>query len=339
MPDNSNKKVLIIYTGGTIGMKRTERGYAPVEGYFAKTLTAEPDLFAEGMPDFELFEMSPLLDSSNMSVKEWNVIGELIYKRYAEFDGFVILHGTDTMAYTASALSFMLEGLSKPVILTGSQIPLSEVRSDGRDNLAASLIIAADGIVKEVCIAFGGKLMRGNRVMKMSADGLNAFYSPNYPLLAEIGIGIKYDHRALLVREPSELRFVRFKESPVGVLKVFPGMQLGLFEEIMVDKLVAIVIETFGTGNVPDGDGDLLPVISRAFAAGTVICVTSQCPKGAVTLGAYKTGSGLKRAGAVTGGDMTTEAAVAKLYYLFSKYSDKEKIKEQMECSVAGELS
>ncbi|MBO6011075.1 MAG: asparaginase, partial [Oscillospiraceae bacterium] len=164
------KKILMIYTGGTIGMVRTENGYAPRAGYFASALEALPQLRAEGMPDWELRETSPLLDSSNMTVADWNRIARIIAGEYDRFDGFVVMHGTDTMAYTASALSFMLENLAKPVILTGSQIPLCEIRSDGRDNLITSLLIAADERVHEVCLYFGGRLLRGNRATKYSAD-------------------------------------------------------------------------------------------------------------------------------------------------------------------------
>ena len=179
------KNVLIIYTGGTIGMTRTENGYAPQSGQFRRAMEAIPDLYAEQMPRWDMLEMDPLLDSSNMTVHEWNKIAQLVADHYDAYDGFVVLHGTDTMAYTASALSFMLEGLAKPVILTGSQIPMCEIRSDGRDNLITSLLIAGAGEVHEVCLYFGGKLLRGNRATKFSADGLIAFLSPNYPSLAD----------------------------------------------------------------------------------------------------------------------------------------------------------
>ena len=186
------KKVLLIYPGGTIGMVRTPNGDAPKDGYFRAELDAIPALSMPEMPQWELYEMHPLLDSSNMTVAEWNKIAQLIAARYDAYDGFVVLHGTDTMAYTASALSFMLEGLSKPVVLTGSQIPLCEVRSDGRDNIITSILIAADDRVHEVCLYFGGALLRGNRATKYSADGLIAFVSPNYPPLADAGITIRY---------------------------------------------------------------------------------------------------------------------------------------------------
>ena len=262
------------------------------------------------------------------------------YENYEKYNGFVVLHGTDTMAYTASALSFILRGLNKPVILTGSQIPLSEIRSDGRDNLITSILIASEGVANEVSLYFSGRLLRGNRAMKMSADGLVAFKSPNYPLLAEVGIEIKYNKSTILKhKEGTELEYLPFSEVPIGVLKVFPGIQFGLFEEIMTEKLSGIVLETFGAGNIPGGGNELLPIIKKAFAAGSVITVCSQCPAGTVTLGAYETSSSLKVAGAVSGKDMTTEAAVAKLYHLFSLGLSKEEIKKLMEKNIAGELT
>lgn len=338
----NEKKVLIVYTGGTIGMKKTDNGYTPAAGFIGEALAAIPDMSRPDFPDWELLEMSPLLDSSNMTVKEWNNIAEVIHKNYGEYCGFVVLHGTDTMAYTASALSFILSGLEKPVILTGSQIPLSELRSDGRDNLITSVLIAADGVVSEVCLYFSGKLLRGNRAMKMSADGFVAFDSPNYPHLADVGISIKYNISALLTRPAAgngKPTFLPFSEVPIGVLKVFPGIQFGLFEEIMTEKLSGIVLETFGAGNIPGNGNALLPIIRKAFASGSVITVCSQCPAGTVTLGAYETSASLKTAGAVSGRDMTTEAAVAKLYHLFSLGISKDEIKRRMEIDLCGELS
>lgn len=333
-------KVLIIYTGGTIGMKATEQGYKPAPNFLDEELHSIPDLMRPDFPAWELYEMHPLLDSSNMTLKEWNEIARVIYDNYEKYSGFVVLHGTDTMAYTASALSFILRGLNKPVVLTGSQIPLSEIRSDGRDNLITSILIASEGVANEVCLYFSGRLLRGNRAMKMSADGLVAFKSPNYPLLAEVGIGIKYNKDAILKhRDGTTLEYLPFHEVAIGVLKVFPGIQFGLFEEIMTEKLQGIVLETFGAGNIPNGGGELLPIIKKAFSSGSVITVCSQCPAGTVTLGAYETSSSLKGAGAVSGKDMTTEAAVAKLYHLFSLGLSKGEIKKLMEKNIAGELS
>ncbi len=333
------KKVLIIYTGGTIGMKKTDKGYAPISGFLSEAISSISDMKSELAPDWHLHEMTPLLDSSDITVNEWNKIAGLIYDNYEIYDGFVVLHGTDTMAYTASALSFMLDGLDKPVVLTGSQIPLSEIRSDGRDNLITSLLIAAEGIVREVCLYFSGKLLRGNRAVKMSADRFVAFDSPNYPHLADVGITIKYNTAAIRKYKADKLVIQPFSDVPIGVLKVFPGIQFGLFESIMTKKLSGIVLETFGAGNIPSDGGTLIPIISKAFESGSVITVCSQCPSGTVTLGAYETSSALKDAGAVSGMDMTTEAAVAKLYYLFSLGISKDEIKERMEQNLRGELS
>ena len=337
----NNKRVLIIYTGGTIGMKKTDNGYAPAPGFLREALLSIGDMQSPELPSWELIEMNPLLDSSNIAYMQWNDIAGLVYDNYNDYDGFVILHGTDTMAYTASALSFMLDGLDKPVVLTGSQIPLSELRSDGRENLISSILIASQGVAREVSLCFSGRLLRGNRAMKMSADGLMAFDSPNYPHLAEVGITIRYNEGALSrpTKTNGGLTLDRLTNVPIGVLKIFPGIQFGLFEEIMTERLCGIVIETFGAGNIPMADRELLPIIKRAFSSGAVITVCSQCPGGTVSLGTYETSRGLKGAGAVSGFDMTTEAAVAKLYYLFSLGINAERVKELMETNLRGELS
>ena len=232
----------------------------------------------------------------------------------------------------------MLENIAKPVILTGSQIPLCEIRSDGRDNLITSLLIAAGDMVHEVCLYFGGALLRGNRSTKYSADGLIAFSSPNYPVLAQAGISIRYQEKALFFDPGTDpagqgkaLRLQCFQDVPIGVIKVFPGIQFSLFESIMTERLRGIVIETFGTGNIPGSGDALLPIIRRAYQNGTILTVCSQCLQG--------TSSALKNAGAVSGLDMTTEAAIAKLYYLFSCGYDTNTIKELMGRNLRGEIS
>lgn len=336
--DDMKKKVCILFTGGTIGMVPTENGYAPKKNYFEEVLRNTIDETDEQIPDWDLVEFDPLLDSSNMSVKEWNMISNAIKERYDDYDGFVILHGTDTMAYTASALSYSLENLGKPVILTGSQIPLCRVRSDAKDNILCSMIIASQGIANEVGLFFCGRLFRGNRATKASADDIAAFDSPNYPPLATVGIDIKYNLSAIAKPGNGKLFRSEYSEVPIAVLKFFPGMQFSLFENIITDSLDGLVLEAFGAGNIPSSDAALPGIIKRAFDKGTIVTVCSQCQKGSVALGAYETSSPLKKAGAVSGYNMTTEAAITKLYYLFSQGYSKERIKAYMETDIRGEM-
>jgi len=318
-------------------MTKTEKGYMPNQQEFHRQLESMPELSSKDMTAWDIVDMDPLLDSSNMTVDDWNKIGGIIDENYYGYDGFVILHGTDTMAYSASALSFMLENLAKPVVITGSQIPICEIRSDGKDNIIAALLIAASGKVNEVCIYFRGQLLRGNRAIKYSADGFMAFMSPNFPALAEVGIKIEFNEALLLPKPKEKFNFVRLKNTPIGVIKVFPGIQFDLFAGIMTESLKGVVIETFGAGNIPSSAKALLPIIEKAFENGTVVTVCTQCPQGTVLLGTYETSSSLKNAGAVSGKDMTTEAAVAKLYYLFSKDYDTNTICKLMETNLRGE--
>ena len=335
----NRKRILIIYTGGTIGMIRTDNGYAPEKEKFHQLLDDIPELKADEMPSWDMVDMDPLLDSSNITVHEWNAIGQLIAQQYDRYDGFVVLHGTDTMAYTASALSFTLRNNRKPVILTGSQIPLCEIRTDARDNLITAMMVASDDRVHEVCLYFGGKLLRGNRSIKYSADDLIAFESPDFPPLAEAGIEIRYNTSLLLPPGEGEFRLQMLQNVPIGVIKVFPGIQFELFDSIMTEKLKGIVIETFGAGNIPGNADMLLPIIRKASENGTIIIVCSQCPHGTVMLGAYETSAALKKAGAVSGYDITTEAAVAKLYYLLSTGLSGDEIRKRMEQNLRGEIS
>ena len=332
-------KILIIHTGGTIGMTRTAEGYKPDGVYFRNAIFHMDSLRAKGMPEWDFIECDPLLDSSQMSVKEWNIMGKMISENYDSYDGFGVLHGTDTMAYSASALSFMLENLNKPVILTGSQIPLCETRSDGRDNLITSMIIAGEGKVKEVCIYFGGLLVRGNRATKYSAQDMQAFISPNYPILANAGLSIKYHRSAFLKQSEGEFHFRTFADVPIGVIRVFPGIRFDLFESILTENLKGVVIETFGSGNVPDDNGVLISLLMKAKEKGVVIVVCSQCLQATVDMSAYEAGSALRKAGAVSGRDMTSETAVTKLYYLFNRYEDTSQIKKLMEEDLRGELT
>lgn len=332
-----DKRVCLIYTGGTVGMTRTKNGYAPKVGYLTEMLKNDAEF--NRVCEWDIIEFDPLLDSSNIGVAQWNEIGHEIYDNYDKYSGFVVIHGTDTMAYTASALSFMLEGLDKPVIITGSQIPFCEVRSDARDNLLTALIIARDARVKEVCLYFNGRLMRGNRATKISSDSLTAFDSPNFKHLAAVGIDIKYE-AADEVHTCGKPNLVTLKNNiPIAVIKIFPGISFRLFENILTEELKGIVLEAFGSGNVPGNDDGLIPLIQKAVNNETIISVCTQCLKGTVSLGTYATSSALKKAGAVSCYDMTVESAVTKLYYLFSKGYSVDEIKIMMETNLRGELT
>ena len=338
------KKILIIHTGGTIGMVRTKNGFAPKSGALIEELHQIRDLNSPYMPKWDLIEFEPLLDSTNVRYEQWNAIADTIDLYYDKYDGFVVLHGTDTLAYSASALSFMLEGLDKPVVFTGAQIPLCELRSDGRDNLTTSLMIAADGVIREVSLCFGDAILRGNRAIKYSADGMVAFTSPNCNKLADAGISIEYDHAAISDYVKNSLHFdsfnvVRLKECRIAVIKVVPGIQFDIFEPIMCEALDGLVLETFGKGNIPDYDPALSRLINEASRCRTIVVVCTQCPAGTVSLGTYEAGSALVKAGAVSGGNMTTEAAITKLTYLLSKGFTDDEIRILMRTSLRGELT
>ena len=335
-----SKRVCIIYTGGTIGMIVGEHGYVPSDSALTDAISYMKDLKKSGMPQIDIVQFDPLLDSSNMSIAEWNKIGEAINERYDQYDGFVILHGTDTMSYSASALSFMLENLDKPVIFTGAQIPLCEIRSDGYNNIVTSVIIASDGIAREVCIYFDGKLIRGCRSTKMSSTQFAAFDSPNCENLADVGINIEYKSNYCCPKRYGQFHFSAMKEIPVGIIKMFPGIQIQIFESVMTEQLRGVVLETFGAGNIPtSSSGALIPIIDKAYHNGILVIVCSQCLQGSVSLGAYETSKALIDIGAVSGKDMTTEAAMTKLIYLFSKDLPIDDVSRQMSTNICGELT
>ena len=338
-------RVLLIYTGGTIGM-----------GCNAKTGALEPlrfDQLSKQMPeleqisaDIDVHQFAPPIDSSDMTPRLWSHLVRIIADNYEQYDGFVILHGTDTMAYTASALSFMLENLTKPVILTGSQLPIGQLRTDGKENLITSIEIASakhdDGraVVPEVCIYFSGKLLRGNRSTKINADGFNAFDSFNYPHLADAGVTIVYHEEFILKPDYDKPMTPHFALDPnVVVFTLFPGIQDNIVRHVLdAPELRAIVMRSYGSGNAPQRPW-LMKMLSDASNRGVNIINISQCAEGTVEMARYDTGYQLKNAGVISGYDSTVESAVTKLMHLQGHYSDSNIIRMKMNQNLRGEIS
>ncbi len=334
------KRVYVAYTGGTLGMINTGEGYAPAPGFLEARLREMPELRDAAMPEFVLHEYNPLLDSSNMTPREWLVIARDIFENYNAYDGFVVLHGTDTMAYTASALPFLLQGLNKPVILTGSQIPLVELRNDARENIITALMLAANFPIPEVCLYFGDKLLRGCRTVKVNATGFDAFDSPNVPPLGTVGIDIHIDWS--LVRRAPNIALSpppALLSATVGALRLFPGISAQLLENVLRTPLQGLVLEAYGTGNAPDRDRALLDTFARATERGITIVDCTQCLRGTVNLNAYATGAALLQAGVISGADMTPIAALTKLHYLIGSGYAPEKVRALMQQDLCGEMS
>ncbi|MBA6415939.1 asparaginase [Colwellia sp. 6M3] len=332
------KRIYIAYTGGTIGMKPSENGYIPQKQHLTDAIMKMPDFHREEMPEFTINEYQPLIDSSNMSPADWQHIANDIQQHYEDYDGFVVLHGTDTMAYTSSALSFMLENLSKPVIVTGSQIPLSQLRSDGQENLLNSLYIAANYPINEVGLYFNNKLFRGNRSIKAYADGFNAFDSPNLPPLLEAGINIKLIEGKISEPVSLPLKLAQITPQPIGVVHLYPGISVELIKNIIKQPVKALIIRSYGVGNAPQNQA-MLDCLKQANDDGIVIVNCSQCIKGTVNMKGYATGNALSKIGVISGNDMTLEATLTKLHYLLSKEYSHDKICQLLEVSLRGELS
>jgi L-asparaginase len=335
----TRKHIGVIYTGGTVGMERTANGYAPMKD-FATVLSKLLGSVNGDMPQYTLHEYVTPIDSSNATPGDWHRIGTDIAGRYAEYDGFVVLHGTDTMAYTAAALSFMLQGVRKPVILTGSQIPLGEARSDALQNLVTAMQLAASDRISEVAIYFNQRLLRGNRATKISAERLEAFDSPNYPWLVEVGIDVRMNEAALLpCAEKENFQTAPYAHGRILPIRFVPGLPLQAVQVLLDLNPQALILQCYGAGNIPDRDPALLELLARTGERGVVLVASSQSLHGQVALGAYATGASLARAGVVGAKDMTFEAIFVKLHHLFAQGLSAEAVRSQFLQNLSGELT
>lgn len=337
-----NRKVLMIYTGGTIGMVRCEKSKALVPLELDNIYQYIP-LESLGVK-IDMISMEHIIDSSDMNPEFWKDLVNIISKNYSKYDGFVILHGSDTMSYTASALSFMLENLSKPVILTGSQLPLGMVRSDGRENLINAIEVATayekeTAILPEVAICFENRIFRGNRTSKINAENFNAFISGNYPLLAEIGVNIKFNKNFIAKPSSKPLKINENLCNRVGILKLFPGMSNSFIKSVLMQKdLDIIILETFGSGNAPTSD-TFLNSIKEAAAAGKTLFNVTQCKGGMVEMGKYAASVTLLDMGVISGNDITTEAAIAKSMFLLGQGYKGKELRKMLQKPICGEMS
>lgn len=341
--ENKSSAVLLIYTGGTIGMKEDSHGaLTPFD--FDGLMEFVPEL-GKFTCRIDHYSFSPLIDSSDVEPSLWVRLAEIIRDRYDEYDGFVILHGTDTMAYSASALSFMLENLSKPVIFTGSQLPVGRPRTDGKENLISSVEIAVaknpDGsaVVPEVCIFFNSQLLRGNRSTKADSTSFHAFRSPNYPPLATAGIDILYNDKHIMRPSSAAFRINTTLDTRVSILKVHPGITPQVVRDILLGSDTrAVIIETYGSGNAISKDW-FVDIVRESSARGKVLLNVTQCLAGTVNMDLYATGRALRDAGVVSGRDLTTEAALAKLFCLMGSTTDNSEVKRRLKNNLRGEIS
>lgn len=338
MPAQS-KRIFVIYAGGTIGMLPTPDGLKSSPGYLPAEL-ARIAARTPGFPRFTLKEYVPLIDSSNLRPEHWNAMADDIAAHYADYDGFVVIHGTDTLAYTASALSFMLENLGKPVIVTGAMVPLAEQPNDAEQNLIDAFHWACEAGLYEVCVAFNRQLLRGNRSRKLWGAEIGAFGSPNYPILGRVQGHYEFNPALCLPKPRAAFKAHRIDpaQSIVG-LKFYPGHTLRMIEAVLAGRPAGVVLESYGAGNAPDADDALMQAFADAVKQGTVVVNCTQCISGKVDMDNYAAGSALAKAGLISGRDMTPEAAIAKLYFLLSQPNDVLGPEERLPVSLRGELT
>lgn len=338
--------LLLIYTGGTIGMKQDMKDLTLKPFDFSQILDEVPEIRKFAFK-IDTYSFEPPIDSSDVEPTLWQDLARLIKEKYEDYDGFIILHGTDTMSYSASALSFMLDGLTKPVIFTGSQLPIGVPRTDGKENLISAVEIASakdeEGhpAVPEVCVCFDSLLMRGNRSTKVNSEVFRAFQSPNFPPLAEAGINIRYNNE--YIRKPNDwyqsLTINTDLDTRVSILKIHPGITPEVVRNILCGKDTrAIIMETYGSGNAPTRDW-FLDIVKESSAMNKIIVNVTQCLAGTVNMNIYANGKALERAGVIDGYDSTTESALAKLFYLMGKSRDNEWVKAMMGRNLKGEIS
>ncbi|WP_435105072.1 asparaginase domain-containing protein [Arhodomonas sp. AD133] len=334
-------RLLIVHAGGTIGMVPSANGYVPTAGFPERLQRQLQAHAADRLPGYRLIELAPLIDSADLVPDDWNRIVGCLATHWHDYDGFIVLHGTDTLAHTAAALSFMLGPIDKPVVFTGAQIPLDEPRSDGLNNLVTAMFVAASPAAPaEVSVCFHGRLLRGNRARKVRSQGLDAFDSPNAPWLGEAGIELTFDSARALAPGKPMLAPLRFDSGAVAVVQAHPGLSPRLVAAVLEDPAVrGVVLQTYGVGNPPGMDGTLLARFESATAAGLAIVNVTQCLQGRVHQGAYASGAVLNDVGVVSGRDMTPEAAVTKLQVLIARQLQGESLRHALGEPLRGELT